>query len=57
MSIISVNLKLVSDIKMSAPTSVSALRAARLTEEPMSVCKSVVSVVIRDMISPEWFFS
>ena len=57
MSIISVNLKLVSDIKMSAPTKVSALRAARLTEEPMSVCKSVVSVVIRDMISPEWFFS
>ena len=40
-------------ISVSAPVSVRALRTARLTEEPINVCSKVVSVVRRDMISPE----
>ena len=44
-------------MSVSAPVSVSALRAARLTDEPISVCNRVVSVVRRDMISPEWLLS
>ena len=47
------SLKLVMTMSVSAPVSVSALRTARLTDEPISVCSKVVSVVRRDMISPE----
>ena len=47
------SLRLVMTISVSAPVRVRALRTARLTEEPISVCSKVVSVVRRDMISPE----
>ena len=36
---------------------VRAFLAARLTDDPMRVCNNVVSVVMRDIISPAWFFS
>ena len=39
------------------PKNMNTLRRAMDTEEPITVCSSVVSVVIRDCISVGWFSS
>ena len=52
-AIIRESFRLVMNIITRAPTRVRLLRRAMLKEEPMMVCSRVVSVVRRDMISPE----
>lgn len=47
-----VSLMLVANSMMMAPTHIKALRIAIENDEPIILCSRVVSVVIRDMMSP-----
>ena len=50
---IRLSLRLVINIRVMPPTNVRALRRAKENDEPITVCRSAVSVVILLWISPD----